>query len=109
MSSQGLSSCEKNVTNGGERIITNGQPKDPRVNLKALVLAERALRYSVNLDGFVYKDDGFCVRGGYAMVWTGVLRLNDAIAAKKDIARNCFLGSGDTAKVSLLPTHDISL
>ena len=109
MSSQGLSSRGKNVTNGGERIIINGQPKDPRVKLEALVLAEHALRYSVNLDGFVDKDDVFCVRGGYAMVWPGVLHLNDAIAAKRDIARNCFLGDGDTANVNLLPTHDISL
>ena len=109
MSSQGLCSREKNVANGGKRIITNGQPKDPRAKLEALVLAEHAMQYSVNLDGFVDRYDNFCVRGGYATVWTGTLHLNDAIAAKRDVARNCFLGDGDTANVNLLPTHDISL
>ena len=87
----------------------NNQPEDPRAILKLLVLAERALRYSVNLDGFVKKNSDFCVRGGYAMVWPGVLHLNDAIAAEREITRNHFLENGDTVKVNLLLAHDTSL
>ena len=109
MSSEGPSSRENNAANGCERIDTSNQPEDPRAILKLLVLAERALRYSVNLNGFVEKNNGFCVRGGYAMVWPGVLHLNDAIAAEREITRNHFLGNGDTVKVNLLLAHDTSL
>ena len=85
---------------------TNNESDDPRVIRKARVLADRALRYSVNLDGFVFKDNVYCPSGGYAIVWSGILRLKDAMAAGKEIARNRFLGGGDTVKVHLLLTHD---
>ena len=109
MSSQGPSSRENNVTNGGDRIDTNNQTEDPRAILGELVLTERALRYSVNLDGFVFKDYDSCARGGYAMVWSGILRLKDAITEGKWISSNRFFGNGATVKVNLPPTHDTSL
>ena len=69
-------------------------------------LSERASRYSVNLNSFVFNDYAFCIRGSCSLVWLGILRLEDAIAAGKEIVRNRFLGGGDTVKVNLLPTHD---
>ena len=109
---------ENTATQGGERVDANNPSEDPRVVLESLVhaedavlsepavLAKHALRYSVNLDRFVFKDNLSCARGGYAMVWSGVLRLKDAMRLGKKIPRNRFFGDGDTVKVNLLPTYN---
>ena len=91
-----------------QRVINNDS-EDLQVIRGTLVLAERALRYSVNLDGFVHINRDSPCRGGFAVVWSGVLRLIDALAAGREIARNRFFGDGGTVKVILRPTHDTSL
>ncbi|KIM61268.1 hypothetical protein SCLCIDRAFT_912632 [Scleroderma citrinum Foug A] len=45
---------------------------DPRMILKEL--AKRALRYSINLDGLVSKDNVYCLRGGHVTVTSGILQ-----------------------------------
>ena len=70
--------------------------------MKLKRFAEHASRYSVNLDGFVDKDNAPHLRGGYAFVWSGVLRLKDALTLGKEIARNRLFGDEDTMKVDLL-------
>ena len=42
-------------------------------------LATRASRYSINVDGFVSKDNGYCLRGGYATVSSGILEPREEV------------------------------
>ena len=37
-------------------------------------LAQRALRYSINLDGLVSKDNVYCSQGGFVTVSSGILK-----------------------------------
>ena len=63
-------------------------------------LAERASRYSVNLDGFVSKGKTPLARGGFSFVVPGTLQLQKAKATIKRLANNSFLGDDETVKVN---------
>ena len=61
-------------------------------------IAERASRYSINLDGLTSKENAHAL-GGLFVVWLGTLQLQKAKAIVKGLANNGFLGDGETAKV----------
>ena len=42
-------------------------------------LATRASRYSINLDGFVSKDNVSFSKGGYAVVYSGILQPREEV------------------------------
>ena len=65
-------------------------------------LAERASRYSINLDGFISRSNVPWFRGGLSYVWLGTLQLHKAKAVVKALANKGFLGDGEMAKVNLL-------
>ena len=92
-------SLEEMVDQPAQHAIKN-EPEPYGAILKRL--AERASRYSINLDGFISKDNAPCSRGGFALIWPGTLQLQKAKAVVAGLANNDFLGDGETAKVSLL-------
>lgn len=93
-----------NSTNADERIDNKGKREEPGVILERL--AKHASRYSVNLDGFVSKVRVARARGGFAIVWSGTLRLQEAKAVVNGLANNGFLGNGEIVKVILLLSHN---
>jgi len=82
---------------------TDFDPSDTRQVLKEL--AKRASRYSINLDGLVSKDNVSCFRGGNAMVYSGMLKSNQAEGIIKGDVSSASLGDGKTTKVDLLFNH----
>ena len=89
-------------TNADEWIDNNNKPGESDAILKRL--AERASRYSINLDGCMSKSNSPYSRGGSAIVWLGTLKLQKAKAAMEGLANNGYLGNGETAKVNPLPS-----
>jgi len=76
MQSNGVPLQQANNING-HGPVDNNPSSDPRVLLEEL--AKRASRYSVNLDGFVFKDNVSCFRGGYATVSSGILQPREEV------------------------------
>ena len=91
-----------NSTNTDEWVDNRGESQGLGAILERL--AERASRYSINLDEFTFKDDAPWFRGGFSLIWPGTLQLQKAKA--KGLAKNGFLGDGETAKVNLLHSRN---
>ena len=89
-----------NSTNADDCLDNQIESEGPGVILERL--AERASRYSINLNGFMSKSNVPWFLGGYATVWLGILQLQEAKAVVKGLANNGFLGDGETTKVNLL-------
>lgn len=109
MPSQGPSSHQTNDVHNHnhERIDNNGEfGSSDGILLEEL--ANRASRYSINLNGFVSKDNAFYSRGGYAMVWSGILDLKRAKEVIGRIGSSDFLGDGETVKVNLHLNHTLA-
>lgn len=96
MARQGSPSHQVNGANDDQSTDHNIKldPSDPREVLKEL--AKRALRYSINLDGLVDKDNVSLVRGGFAVVSSGILRREGVL-----IERAGLYGNSKTIKVNL--------
>ena len=76
------------------------EPESPGAILKRL--AERASRYSINLDGFISEGNASFSRGEFTLIWPGTLQLQKAKAVVTGLTNNGFLGDGEIAKVNLL-------
>ncbi|KIM53495.1 hypothetical protein SCLCIDRAFT_31840 [Scleroderma citrinum Foug A] len=96
MARQGSPSHQVNGANDDQSTDHNIKldPSDPREVLKEL--AKRALRYSINLDGLVDKDNVSLVRGGFAVVSSGILRREGVL-----IERAGLYGNSKTIKVAI--------
>lgn len=105
MLSQGSSSRQGNDANDHQSTEKRDNTLDPRKVLEEL--AERAARYSINLDGSVSKDNVSCLRGGYATVHSGILQLNQSGVVIGGPATSASLGDGKTMKVDLLLNHTL--
>ncbi|KAL4066217.1 kinase-like domain-containing protein [Scleroderma yunnanense] len=57
-------------------------PQDPRKALQDLT--QRAAQYCINLDGYVFKDNTFLLRGGSGIVFPGTM-VNEAGATDSDL------------------------
>ena len=67
------------------------------------MITKHALRYSINLDGFVSKANAIpLLRGGFSTVWLGTLQLQEAKTVVNALENNGFLGVGKTGKVNPL-------
>ena len=108
MSSQGRSSHQTNGVHDHGRIDNNDKPSSPDPRVVLSELAKGASRYSINLDGLVSKDNVFYFRGGYAMVWSGILQIKEAKKVIGRTASSDFLGNGETMKVNLPPNHTLA-